>query len=71
MLNKLSKDAIFSLRKAKVNDNQILGVFPKRYIPAASIYGNPIIYSTEAGSVSFFFSKENRLEKVQWQRDID
>jgi hypothetical protein len=33
--------------------------------------GNPIIYSTEAGSVSFFFSKENRLEKVQWQWDID
>jgi tetratricopeptide (TPR) repeat protein len=33
--------------------------------------GNPLTYSTEAGAASFFFSKENRLEKVQWQWDID
>jgi len=33
--------------------------------------GNPLTYSTEVGSASFFFSKENRLEKVQWQWDID
>ena len=33
--------------------------------------GNPLTYSTEAGSASFFFSKENRLEKVQWQWDIN
>jgi tetratricopeptide (TPR) repeat protein len=33
--------------------------------------GNSLTYSTEAGAASFFFSKENRLEKVQWQWDID
>jgi tetratricopeptide (TPR) repeat protein len=33
--------------------------------------GNPLTYSTEVGLTSFFFSKENRLEKVQWQWDID
>jgi tetratricopeptide (TPR) repeat protein len=33
--------------------------------------GNPLTYSTEVGLASFFFSKENRLEKVQWQWDID
>jgi tetratricopeptide (TPR) repeat protein len=33
--------------------------------------GNPLTYSTEAGAASFFFSKENRLEKVQWQWDIN
>jgi hypothetical protein len=38
-LHKLSKDAIFSLRKAKVSDNKVLGIFPEKYMPAASIYG--------------------------------
>jgi hypothetical protein len=38
-LHKLSKDAIFSFRKAKVSDNKILGIFPERYMPAPSIYG--------------------------------
>jgi tetratricopeptide (TPR) repeat protein len=33
--------------------------------------GNPLTYSTEGGLTSFFFSKENRLERVQWQWDID
>ncbi len=33
--------------------------------------GNPLSYSTEAGATFFFFSKENRLEKVQWQWDIN
>jgi Flp pilus assembly protein TadD len=33
--------------------------------------GNPVTYSTEAGSFSFFFSKENRLEKVQCKWYID
>jgi tetratricopeptide (TPR) repeat protein len=33
--------------------------------------GNPLTYSTEVGLTSFFFSKENRLEKVQWQWDVD
>ncbi len=33
--------------------------------------GNPLSYSTEAGAAFFFFSKENRLEKVQWQWDIN
>ena len=33
--------------------------------------GNPLSYSAEAGAAFFFFSKENRLEKVQWQWDID
>jgi hypothetical protein len=33
--------------------------------------GNPLTYSTEVGLASFFFSKENRLEKVQWQWEID
>ena len=33
--------------------------------------GNPLTYSTEVGLASFFFSKENRLEKVQWQWDIN
>ena len=35
--------------------------------------GNPLTYPTETGtaSASFFFSKENRLEKMQWQWDID
>ena len=32
---------------------------------------NPLTYSTEVGLASFFFSKENRLEKVQWQWDIN
>ena len=38
-LHKQSKDAIFSLRKAKVRDNKKLGVFPETYVPAPSIYG--------------------------------
>lgn len=38
-LHKQSKDAIFSLRKAKVSDNKILGIFPEEYMPAPSIYG--------------------------------
>jgi hypothetical protein len=34
--------------------------------------GNPLTYLTEIGTASsFFFSKENRLEKVQWQWEID
>jgi tetratricopeptide (TPR) repeat protein len=33
--------------------------------------GTPLTYSTEAGLALFFFSRENRLEKVQWQWDID
>jgi tetratricopeptide (TPR) repeat protein len=33
--------------------------------------GNPLTYSTEAGLASFFFSKGHRLEKVQWQWEID
>ena len=33
--------------------------------------GPPLTFSTETGVASFFFSKENRLEKVQWQWDID
>jgi len=38
-LHKLSKDAICSLRKAKVSDYKILGIFPEGYMPAPSIYG--------------------------------
>jgi tetratricopeptide (TPR) repeat protein len=33
--------------------------------------GNPLSYSTETGATFFFFSKEDRLEKVQWQWDIN
>ncbi len=33
--------------------------------------GNPLSYSTETGVVFFFFSKENRIEKVRWQWDIN
>jgi tetratricopeptide (TPR) repeat protein len=33
--------------------------------------GNPLTYSTEAGVAYFFLSKENRLEKVRWQWDIN
>jgi hypothetical protein len=39
-LHKLSKDAIFSLRKEKVSDHEKLGIFPERYMPASSIYGH-------------------------------
>jgi tetratricopeptide (TPR) repeat protein len=46
--------------------NQVIDVFGK---PDKD--GNPLTYSTEVGSASFFFSKENRLEKVQWQWDIN
>jgi tetratricopeptide (TPR) repeat protein len=46
--------------------NQVVGIFGK---PEKD--GNPLTYSTEVGSAFFFFSKENRLEKVQWQWDID
>jgi hypothetical protein len=38
-LHKLSKDGIFSLRRAKVSDYKILGIFSENYIPAPSIYG--------------------------------
>jgi hypothetical protein len=38
-LHKQSKDAIFSLRKAKVSDHEKLAVFPEKYMPASSIYG--------------------------------
>lgn len=38
-LHKQSLDAISSLRKARVDDNKILGIFPENYRPAASIYG--------------------------------
>jgi len=38
-LHKLSREAISSLRKARVSDNRILGIFPQRYVPAPSIYG--------------------------------
>ncbi len=33
--------------------------------------GNPLSYATETGAVFFFFSKENRVEKVQWQWDVN
>jgi len=46
--------------------NEVIHVFGK---PEKG--GNPLTYSTEVGLASFFFSKENRLEKVQWQWDID
>ncbi len=46
--------------------NEVIDVFGK---PDKD--GNPLTYSTEVGSAFFFFSKENRLEKVQWQWDID
>jgi hypothetical protein len=39
-LHKQSKDAIFSLRKVKVNDHGKLGIFPEKYMPAPSIYGH-------------------------------
>jgi len=39
-LHKQSKDAIFSLRKVKVNDHGKLGIFPDQYMPAPSIYGH-------------------------------
>jgi len=38
-LHRQSIDNIYSLRKAKVGDNEILGIFPQRYMPAATIYG--------------------------------
>lgn len=38
-LHKLSKDSIFSLRTARVKEHKLLGIFPKKYIPCASIYG--------------------------------
>jgi hypothetical protein len=38
-LHKQTIEAISSWRKAKVNDNRILGIFPENYRPAASIYG--------------------------------
>ena len=38
-LHKKSKDAIFSLRKAKVGEHGKLGIFPQKYMPASSIYG--------------------------------
>jgi len=37
-LHKLSKDAIFSLRQAKVSDSKMLKIFSEKYIPAPSIY---------------------------------
>lgn len=37
-LHRLAIDAICSLRKAKVDENKILGIFPESYMPAASIY---------------------------------
>ncbi len=38
-LHKLSKNAIFTLRQTKVSDYKMLGIFPEKYIPAPSIYG--------------------------------
>jgi len=38
-LHKQSIDAICSLRKVRVNDNKILGIFPENYMPASSIFG--------------------------------
>jgi hypothetical protein len=38
-LYKLSKEEIFSLRKARVRDHWKLGIFPDQYAPAPSIYG--------------------------------
>lgn len=38
-LHQQSRDAIYSLRKRKINDDKILGIFPENYVPAASIYG--------------------------------
>ncbi len=38
-LHQQSRDAIYSLRKRKINDNKMLGIFPENYVPAASIYG--------------------------------
>jgi len=37
-LHKLSKEEIFSLRKARVKDHGKLGIFPDKYVPAPSIY---------------------------------
>jgi hypothetical protein len=37
-LHKQAKDAIFSLRKARVSDHAKLGIFPEKYMPASSIY---------------------------------
>ncbi len=38
-LHKQSINAICSLRKARVNDLKMLGIFPESYTPAGSIYG--------------------------------
>jgi tetratricopeptide (TPR) repeat protein len=46
--------------------NEVIHVFGK---PEKD--GNPLTYSTEVGSAFFFFSKEDRLEKVRWQWDIN
>jgi hypothetical protein len=37
-LHKLPKDSIFSLRTAWVKEHNLLGIFPKKYIPCLSIY---------------------------------
>lgn len=38
-LHRQSLEAISSIRRVKVGDNKLLGIFPEGYNPAASIYG--------------------------------
>ena len=63
-LHKESKDAIFSLRKAKVSDHGKLGIFPEKYTPAPSIYGRVDEKADWVRDTQFFVSNPYLLAVI-------
>ncbi len=63
-LHKQSKDAIFSLRKAKVSDHKKLGIFPEAYMPAPSIYGHVDEKADWVRDTQFFVSNPYLLSVI-------
>jgi len=63
-LHRLSKEAIFSLRQAKVNDYKMLGIFPEKYLPAPSVYGQVDEKADWVRDTQFFVSNPYLLAVV-------
>jgi len=60
-LQKQSIDSIYSLRKARVNDIKMLGIFPESYTPADSIYGRIDEKSDWVHDTQFFINNPHLL----------
>lgn len=70
-LHKQTQEAIYALRKAKINDHKILGIFPKDYAPDATIYGRIDEKADWVNDTQFFVNNPYLLVVISSEKTVN